>query len=177
MVGSTLVDDWVGQREGPVGGYRLGSELHEYWGWEMQISLGAVALFDSPWAKQSHGDGSAADRDCRYFLWDVSMLYYPWADALWRPYLRFGMGAARVEFYDLLGEKHAGTVLGMPVAAGIKFRLDEVVVLRWEVADHMAFGSGHGFNSLNNLSVTGGLDVRFGGPRKSYWPWNPGRHY
>ena len=25
--------------------------------------------------------------------------------------------------------------------------------------------------------VTGGIEVRFGGPRKAYWPWNPGRHY
>jgi hypothetical protein len=192
MFGSPLIDDWVDQKEGPFGGYRLGYDMHCYWGWEMRFALGAAALADSRRAIEAqhagddalgllegHPDRNRFDggRDSRYFLWDVSVLYYPWGDAGCRPYLRFGMGAARVEFLDRLAVHRADTVMALPVAAGLKFRVDEVVVLRAEVADDIAFGSGSGFNNLHNLSLTGGIEVRFGGPRKAYWPWNPGRHY
>ena len=34
-----------------------------------------------------------------------------------------------------------------------------------------------GVENLHNWSTTAGLEVRLGGTRKAYWPWNPGRHY
>ncbi|HID75185.1 MAG TPA: hypothetical protein EYP56_04220 [Planctomycetaceae bacterium] len=192
MIGSPLIDDWVDQRDGPVGGYRLGHDMHPFWGWQMQFALAAVALSDSARAiaaqqaaddaldlPEDHPSRNRFDggRDAGYFLWDISLMYYPWGDSVWRPYFRFGMGVTRIEFMDRLSVERAETVLGLPVAVGVKYRLDEVVVLRGEVADNIAFGSGHGFNSLHNFSISGGIEVRFGGPRKAYWPWNPGRHY
>ena len=31
--------------------------------------------------------------------------------------------------------------------------------------------------TVHHLLATGGVEVRFGGSRTAYWPWNPGRHY
>ena len=30
---------------------------------------------------------------------------------------------------------------------------------------------------MHSLSLTTGLEFRFGGTRKAYWPWNPGLLY
>ena len=35
-------------------------------------------------------------------MWDLDLLYYPWGDTQWRPYLLIGLGTARVDFIDRL---------------------------------------------------------------------------
>ena len=46
---------------------------------------------------------------------------------------------------------------------------------RFDVIDNLAFASGP-LDTMNNISLTFSVEVRFGGVRRSYWPWNPGRH-
>ncbi len=64
----------------------------------------------------------------------------------------------------------------MPLAVGVKYHGSNALALRLEVADNMAFGA-HGIDTLHQLSVVGGVELRFGGSRKAYWPWNPARNY
>lgn len=192
MQGSPLVDDWVGQKSGFFAGYRLGWDVDHYWGCEMRLGFGSVALYDSQRAKDAQqaadtARGIAADdpfrqrfdarRDCNVVFWDVSLLYYPWGDAAWRPYLMAGLGTARIDFVDRLSIPLDKTVFALPLALGLKYRCSDWLALRLELADNMAFGSGSGLNTLHNLSLTAGVEIRFGGTRKAYWPWNPGRHY
>lgn len=192
MQGSPLVDDWVGQKSGFFAGYRLGWDYDHYWGCEMRLAFGSVALFDSQRAKDAQqaaddARGIAADdpfrqrfdprRDCNLLLWDVSFLYYPWGDAAWRPYLMAGLGTARIDFVDRLSVVLDKTVFALPLACGLKYRWNDRLALRLELADNIAFGSSSGLNTLHNLSLTAGVEIRFGGTRKAYWPWNPGRHY
>ena len=190
--GTRLIDDWVGQQRGFVGGYRLGWDSDYYWGGELRYAFASVQLFDSPRAIQAQraaddARGWAANdprrqrfdprRDANLKHWDLNVLYYPWGDSQWRPYLLVGVGAAQVTFIDRLSNEFDKAVFAMPLAAGLKYRCNDWLALRFEVADNVAFGGGSGFNTLHNLSVTGGVEIRFGGTRKSYWPWNPGRHY
>ena len=182
--GSRLVDDWVGQREGFFAGYRLGRDFNHSWGAEMRFAFGSVGLFDSQAARRQaetiHGEqwNQRYDqrRDCQVFLWDVDLLYYPWGDAVWRPYLSVGLGTAEVRFEDRLARRWNKTLLAMPLAIGLKRRCSDCVAVRLEVADNIAFAGG-GINTLNNISLTGAVEIRFGGSRRAYWPWNPGRHY
>ena len=51
------------------------------------------------------------------------------------------------------------------------------LALRVEATDNFIAGSGSGFKNLNSFSLTAGLEVRFGGARTAYWPYNPGRAY
>jgi hypothetical protein len=188
--GSPLIGDWVGQGAGFFGGYRFGWDFDHYWGCETRFAFGSVELFDSDRAKQAQQTADAllnlsADnpylsrfdqrRDGELSLWDVSFLYYPWGDAAWRPYWLMGLGTVNVRFMDRLSRHFSTTKLGMPIAWGMKYRANDWLVFRFEVADNMAFGGG--VNTLHNLSVTGGLEVRFGGTRTVYWPYTPGRHY
>ena len=192
MVGSPLIDDWVGMKEGFVGGYRFGWDFDHHWGCEVQFGFASVGLYDSDRAKQAQLAADAllnlaADdpyltrfeqrRDADVSLWDIHFLYYPWGDATWRPYGSIGLGSAHVRFMDRLGDRYSKSFLGLPLALGLKYRCNDWLALRVEVSDNMAFGGGSGFNTLHNLSATGGLEVRFGGTRKVYWPYSPGRHY
>ena len=192
MQGSPLIDDWVEQKEGFFAGYRLGWDYDHYWGCEMRLAFGSVALDDSQRAKdaQAAADdarGIPADdpirnrfdarRDSNVVLWDLDLLYYPWGDAAWRPYLMAGLGTARIDFVDRLSVVLDKTVFALPLACGLKYRWNDRLALRLELADNIAFGGSSGLNTLHNLSLTAGVEIRFGGTRKAYWPWNPGRHY
>jgi hypothetical protein len=181
--GGSLIDDWVGGKHGFFGGYRLGWDYDHYWGCEMRFSFGTVALCDSQRAKDAAGiaeddplrDRFRRRRDATLAFWDVDLLYYPWGDAAWRPYLMLGLGTARTEFVDRLSIRYRETVFAMPLALGLKYRLSSCTALRLELADNIAFGDS--FNTVQYLSLTAGMEIRFGGSRVAYWPWNPGRHY
>ncbi len=190
MEGGTLIDDWVGGKHGFFAGYRLGWDFDHFWGCEMRFSFGTVALCDSQRAKdaQEAADdalGLAEDdpfrdrferrRDATVGFWDIDLLYYPWGDAAWRPYLMLGLGTARTEFIDRLSNRYRETVFAMPLALGFKYRWSSCTAVRIELADNIAFGDR--FDTVHYVSLTAGVEIRFGGRRVAYWPWNPGRHY
>jgi len=188
--GGTLIDDWVGGKRGFFGGYRLGWDFDHYFGYEMRLGFGSVGLCDSYRAKQAQ---QAADdargipdddpfrrrfsrrRDMTTALWDVSLLYYPWGDATWRPYLMGGLGVAQLEFIDRLSIRYDESVFEMPLAIGVKYRCNERWVWRLELADNILFGDR--VNTVHHMSLTGGVEIRFGGGRVAYWPWAPERHH
>jgi opacity protein-like surface antigen len=176
--GSMLIDDWVGQQQGMVGGLRLGYDFNARIGGELRYAFGAVKLFDSERAiaaEQSNGASGADLEQSRYSdrdLVDVSALIYPWGDTPWRPYLLTGMGLAQVRFSDLFGNRYSTTTAEIPLGVGLKFHCTESTALRFEVNDTIIFSNACGFNTLHDLSVTGGLEFRFGGSRRAYWPWN-----
>ncbi len=178
--GDTLIDDWVSQRQGLFGGCRFGWDHSLHWGTEMRFAFAEMPVYDSQRAVAAQvaaGSPAYENRNSDMFWWDVSMLYFPWGETRWRPYLRWGLGTAHVSFSDRLENKWDQIVIAMPLAMGFKYRYSERLALRFELADNMSFAGGGGFNTLHNFSVTGGFEVRFGGARKAYWPWNPSRHY
>jgi len=189
--GGPLIDDWLGQQRGYFAGYRFGWDQDHFWGGEMRFAFGSIELYDTARAIQAQIDadterGWALDdprrdrfdrrRDTDYFQWDVSVLYYPWGDTGWRPYALIGVGAARLLFTDRLSVRRDKTVFAMPLALGVKYRCNDTLALRLECTDNIAFGSNSSMGVSHNFSLTGGVEVRFGGTRKSYWPWNPSRH-
>ncbi|MBN2022992.1 MAG: outer membrane beta-barrel protein [Pirellulales bacterium] len=191
MQGSPMIDDWAGANGGFFGGYRLTWDYDHYWGCEFRYGFGSLPQWDSARAKIAqqqddtlHGLGPDDPRRQRYDkrrdmdinVWDVSFVYYPWGDSAWRPYALLGLGGARIGFQDRLGKNYTNRVLAMPMGLGVKYRWNSRWALRVEVLDNIIFGA-NGVRTLNNLSLTAGVEVRFGGTRKAYWPYNPGRHY
>lgn len=190
--GDELIDDWLGQKRGPLGGYRLGWDFDHYWGCEMRLGWGYLEVYDSQRAKDAQkaaddASGLAPDDSFRKRfdavrhsalapVWDVSLLYYPWGDAAWRPYLLAGLGHVRIDVWDRLTEHHAVGTWGIPLGVGVKYRWKDWLALRFELTDNIAWGR-RAINTVHELSATGGVEVRFGGTRKAYWPWNPGLHY
>ncbi len=48
VVGSPLMDDWVGQQTGTLAGLRLGWDLDDDWGLEMRLATANIPIYDSP---------------------------------------------------------------------------------------------------------------------------------
>ncbi len=166
--GDTLIPGEINQSIGFFGGFRLGWDYDTYWALETRLGFSELGLdfIDEPSV-----DGLAAD----IVVWDASLVYYPWGDSRWRPYFTAGIGLVDYDFLDELGLRHSDAVVGVPWGVGLKYRHSDWIALRFDFLDNVAFGGRAGFETMNNLSLTGGLEFRFGGTRKSYFPWNPSR--
>lgn len=190
--GSTLIEDWIRANQGALGGFQLGWDVEQYWGLETRFAWAGVEVVDGGRAiaaQVAKDDAAGLDpddpfrqrfngrRNAEVFLWDAHVLYYPWGDSAWRPYLMLGMGATGVSFVDRTDVTYGETLFSFPFGLGVKYRVGDFLALRVECADYLAFGGGSSLEMLHHLTVIGGLEVRFGGPRRAYWPWNPGRHY
>jgi hypothetical protein len=188
MHGGPLIEDWVGTTTGFNGGWRLGWDVNPNWGMEMRFSFASLGLYDSDRAEQmltsfdnarglapndpqrSRADGRNAD----LFQWDVDVVYYPWAETRLRPYFFTGMGLTDIRFSDRLAKGYHSTCLSMPIGLGVKYLCSERLAVRLDCIDDIALSSNH-LHTQHNLSLTAGLELRFGGSRKVYWPWDPGR--
>ncbi len=184
--GTALIDDWVQEKAGLVGTGRLGWDFAPNLGLETRLSFGSLELSDSfaavaaRWAADTAAGLSETDplrrrftdRNATAFQWDVSLLYYPTDYHPARFYLLWGAGLTRMDFTDRFGESYEGTYFTMPVGFGIKFRRLTDPVFRLEFTDNIVFPSR--FNVTHHLALTAGLEFRWGGPRRRYWPWNPG---
>ena len=190
--GGTLIDDWASQGAGVLGGVRLGWDFNYYWGCEARLAVGDPEVYDSWRAKQAQqaaDDAAGLDPNDPYrrrfegrrnndlVLWDVRFLHYPWGDTRTRPYFALGMGAASFQFVDRLSTRWEDTVFALPLAVGIKYLENDCLAFRLEFADDVIFGGGKTVETVHQFSVTLGAEVRFGGTRRAYWPWNPGRNY
>lgn len=166
--GDTLIADEIEQSIGFFGGFRLGWDYDIYWGVETRLGLSELGL---DFLNETSVDGLATD----IVIWDASLVYYPWGDARWRPYLSLGIGLVDFDFLDADGLRHSEAVVGVPWGVGLKYRHSDWITLRLDLLDNVALGEKADFELMNNLSVTGGMEFRFGGTRRSYFPWNPSR--
>ncbi|MCH8922121.1 MAG: outer membrane beta-barrel protein [Planctomycetes bacterium] len=167
MFGGRLIPGGVKQGDEVFGGYRFGAEINHYWGWEARLGLAALPIVDSRTA--------AATRSNDIVLWDVNWTYYPWGDARWRPFFSTGLGFASFNFPDGMGANIKETLFGVPWGVGLKYQWKDWFVLRADLTDNWYFGGTH-TATQHNVSLTFGVEARFGGSRRNYWPWNPSRY-
>jgi opacity protein-like surface antigen len=164
--GSPLIDGFVDQDADVLYGFRFGADLDLYWGGEARFA----------WTQPQLSDNRLTPNPRRVdqFYGDFSVLYYPWGDSRWRPYALLGLGVANFHFEDHQGSYYNKTLIGMPFGAGIKYQYHPNFVLRSEVLDNLAFGD-EVLDTMNNVAVTISMEYRFGGRRRSYFPWHPSR--
>lgn len=188
--GGSLVDGWVEQRRGMFGALRIGWDVNAYWGWKMRFALAETTLVDSSLAIEAQETRDRAAgvsqtdayyyrfyyrREADFFFWDIDFVYYPLGDTRLRPYVALGLGTVNITFMDRLDYHYSELVLGMPVAVGLKYRCSDWLAVVCEATDNVAFSGGKGINTLHQFSLVGGMELRFGGARRTYWPWNPSR--
>jgi hypothetical protein len=180
--GSDMVPDWVAGDCGILGGVRLGLDLDHYWGTELRFAFGSVGLTDSHRAIEAGVLPRAnpnyyyvdTRREATMFLCDINVLFYPWGDNPWRPYVLVGLGSSFLSFTDRLATPYSANQLELPIGIGLKYRVSHSLALRLEVTDNIALANS-GVQTLHQVSFIGAAEFRLGGARKSYWPWNPGR--
>ena len=166
MFGDTLLRRRIDQEEDLLGGYRLGWDFDHFWGTELRFGFANLDLTEL----QASDTDLGTSRD---HFWDVSLLYYPWGDASWRPYVTLGIGLASFYFPDESLQNINDTVLAFPFGVGVKYYWDKWLAIRFDAVDNWSLAS-NGLAALHNVSLSVGAEVHFGGSRKSYYPHHPG---
>ncbi len=164
MRATELLSGRVDQNTGVLGGFRLGWDYDTYWGLEGRLAFASIQtetetapIFDSA----NHAT-----------YWDTSLLYYPWGDSRWRPYLTLGIGLTEFNYFDETMVKRERGLIAVPMGGGLKYLMHDSWVLRFDLLDNIALGSS-GLDTMNNFSFSSGFEYRFGGSHKDYWPWDP----
>lgn len=162
LFASDLISGDVEQGNGFITGTRLGWDTHHYFGTELRLAMSETSIL-----------GTDRKNDVRFL--DVNMLYYPWGDSRFRPYTSLGMGVATFNFVDNNGLGIGETMFHLPIGIGMKYYFRHALSLRMEFTDNIAFGSDT-LDVMNNFSLTAGMELRFGGKRRSYYPYQSSKY-
>ena len=149
------------------GGIFAGWDWDHYWGTEIAINRATPEIINQ--------NAPNADRGDRLMEETISLMYYPWGDTLFRPYWRAGIGLTEIDWPTDDGYRRDEALWTFPLGIGLKYPFRRYLVGRAEFTDQLAVGN-TGVQTQHNLTLTFGLEWRFGVRPKSYWPWNPSRH-
>lgn len=161
------LDSRVDLDPGFYGTYRLGWDYDYYWGLEFRLAQATPSVQVK---SVDHTDGTAD-----VTLGDVSVLWYPTGDSRLRPYVLLGLGFQHFNFRDDNDRVVNSSCFSMPIGLGAKYMCTPWCALRFELVENWAAGSSQ-LDMMHNFTLSGGVEIRFGGYRPSYWPWNPNRH-
>ncbi len=174
--GATLGPMWLTNRPAEnvprdvdlMGSLFFGWDWDYYWGSEIQYAYATPELVNTAAPPDS-------PISARLVSWNYSFMYYPWGDSNLRPYWRLGVGDTKFDFPTDDGLRRDEWLFTTPFGVGLKYSLRRWLAARIEFTDQYSWGS-QGVASQHNLTLSFGLESRFGGKRKAYWPWNPSRH-
>jgi len=161
------IHDNVNRDIDAFGGIFFGWDSDHYWGHELRFDWSTPELKNS--------EARDADRTDSLFAWSYNAMYYPWGDAKFRPYWRAGIGNTRFDFPLDDGSRHDEWMLTFPLGIGVKYPVRRWLAARADLTDHLTI-DGSDLPTMNNLTLTFGLEWHFGAHPRSYWPWNPSRH-
>ncbi|MEM6799020.1 MAG: outer membrane beta-barrel protein, partial [Planctomycetota bacterium] len=130
-----------------------GWDWDHYWGGQLRVGWTTPELTNS---------ALTSDTGDNLFMGDMSVMFYPWGDSRKRPYLRVGAGLTELEFTNAASQRRQETLYTLPIAIGIKYQFRRWAAWRAEFANNIAFGSGDA-NTVNNITLTVGVEGRFGG--------------
>ncbi|MDP6445191.1 MAG: outer membrane beta-barrel protein [Pirellulaceae bacterium] len=162
LVGGLYADNisaTLRQDDDVFGGYRVGWDFDHYWGVEGRWGFSRPDLTSS----------GAAIGNSRDWFFDTQLLYYPWGDARWRPFVAGGFGFADIRFRNN-GVGVKTQAFTMPIGFGVKYYWKKWLAVRGEVMDNIVFATGD-VDTMHSASVTFGVEVRTGPARRSYSSW------
>ena len=171
FIGGALLDDLtsnVYQNDTSLVGLRLGYDFDHFWGLEGRWAFANPEL--------ATGAGAPLADPGRDYFADVSLAWYPFGDARWRPYLSAGLGFQTFRFNDDLGRRISESMFSVPLGVGVKYFYGPWFSMRFDLYDNIGFGNAR-VSSMSNLSLMAGIEFRFGGRRQSYFPWHNNTSY
>jgi hypothetical protein len=160
-------DDSVTRDTDFYGGILFGWDWDYYWGAELRFNRATPEFFNHVAPEANRRDG--------LFQWSYNQMYYPWGDSMIRPYWRWGIGNTHLDFPTDYGQRRDEWMLTFPLGIGVKYPVRRWLAARAELTDQLTVGH-NGIPTMNNITLTFGLECRFGAHSRSYWPWNPSRH-
>jgi hypothetical protein len=172
FVGGIMMNDLlpgeIYQNDTTFVGARLGFDFDHYWGLEGRWAFARPDLEDSV--------GRPLFPASRDNFGDVSLAWYPFGDARWRPYLSGGLGFATFRLNNELGERLSEAAVTVPLGFGVKYYYGPWFTLRFDFTDNIGLGNAR-VSGMHNVSLMVGAEYRFGGRRPSYFPWHNNTAY
>jgi hypothetical protein len=165
LIGDELIAGEIDQKDGLFGGYQLGWDFDHYWGTELRFAFSKPELTN---LQTMMPLPSGTDK-----FWDLNLLYYPWGDAKWRPFASVGLGVASFRVEDGNQLLVDDSLLTIPFGVGVKHLYRPWLALRTSLVDNLSIGSA-GLETMHNVSLSFGVEVHFGGPRSTYFPYHGG---
>lgn len=166
LLSDDLIENRVHQDNELFGGIRFGWDFDYFWGVECRFGWSNPNVqYNEPQAVADNGS---------YFVSDVDFIYYPWGDSKIRPYYLLGLGLAHIDFVDHENHNFNTTLLTMPLGIGVRFHQWSWLAWRLEFLDNLSYGA-DGVETMHNLSLTAGMELRLGARPNSYWPWRSSR--
>lgn len=163
--GDLSMDRHVKLDSGLIYGGRFGWDFDDRWAWEGRVAIATLSV-DYPGTNVQSTTSDA-------ILWDLQLQMAFFTRPRLKTYFAFGAGMG---FFDLVDQYYASmteTLVTVPVGLGLKYRHDDWLVFRLDFADNLSLGKrSSGMSDIHNLSLVGGLEIRFGGYQRDYWPWN-----
>ncbi len=166
--GSNILDDQLKQGTSIFGGYRIGWENNHYTGCELRFGFSYIPIDYS----YANGPPQLTMYTNRYYCFDFHYAYYPLGDSRWRPFLSIGFGMDTVRFSNEQGRLYNRAMFAIPLSIGMKYQLKNWLAIRCELMDDVSFGDDR-IGLMNCISFTGGVEIRYGSRRNSYFPWDP----
>ena len=163
FLGEELIRNQVELEPGLFTGVRFNRDYDARWAWETRVAFAqtrAVNLL-----------GPENARDAYLGFVDSSLHYSRFYGKRWKSYLSLGAGMAYFDTEDHLARPLREFIPTLPFGAGIKYRLDDWMVLRFDVRDNFALGERERLANMHNLTVAGGFEWRFGGSSHTFYPW------
>jgi hypothetical protein len=164
--GGELIPGAMDLGGGVLGGLRAGWDWSEFWGCEFRLGWGAIDL------RNTVGDEDPRSADL--VAMDGSVLVYPFNLGRVRPYFTAGVGLVNWDYTNEFGQDVSNTATAFPFGGGVMYRHNTAMTFRFDLLDHVIAGDDR-TDTTHNLELLGGVEFRFGGPRRSYWPWEPSR--
>ena len=165
--GQRLISGRIDQDNDVLAGFHTGWDFDDYWGTEFRFAWARPHLYNLQQPQ--------LNRQLKYYSMDWRLHYYPWGDSRIRPYGLLGIGLADFRFVDDFGNRGDTTPGMMPFGVGIKYLWCRWLSFRTEFVNNLAFSKGE-LTTMHNLTLTFGMELRFGTKPRGYWPWHPGRH-
>jgi len=156
------LNDVLGQGHGTVTGVRLGWDFEHFWGAQFGFGFG-----------NTQTDPLGNDISLR--LADLSVLYYPWGDSRWRPYTGMGLGVGQYDFINQDQRRIEQIAVQIPLSIGVKYAFRPWWAIRVDATNYLSLPTGE-LSFINQLALTLALELRFGGQRRSYFPYSPSIH-
>lgn len=145
-----------------LGAIGLTWDWDHYWGSQVRVAWSTPELLNT--------QQTTVESDDNLLITDLSILYYPWGDSRMRPYWRIGVGLTDLEYVNDLGRNQHDMLMTIPFGVGLKYQLRRHLAWRLEFMDNLALGQNE-TSTLNNFTITAGLEWRFGGRPDSQWGW------
>jgi hypothetical protein len=163
LLGDEIIRSQLQLEPGLLTGVRFGQDYGRRWAMETNI---AYAM-----AEVTNLEGPELRRDADLFMADTSVVFSRYATKRLRPYLSAGLGTAYLDVIDHQGNALREFVPLAPLGAGFQYRYDDFLVLRVDLRDNLTLGKQSGLETMHNLTLSGGLELRFGISPNVYYPW------